>query len=188
MKVADKEPVQPISRLFADERNALNDDGFDRYVLMAALATCLHAADLIQNVFAIGDFAKHGVTPTLDVLSSVVEKIIVLHVDKKLCGGGMRVLSSCHSDGATVVSQPIISFVFHWRFGVLLFHVGGKSATLNHKVVDDAVKNSAVIEAVCYVREEVINGLRRVVPIELERHGPDGGRHQYLCCWHGNLR
>ena len=87
MKIADEESMHLSSCLFADERDALDNDGLNRYVLMACLATRLNAADFVQSFLAIGYFAEHGITPSLDIFSSVIEEIIILHIDKKLCGG-----------------------------------------------------------------------------------------------------
>ena len=63
----------------------------------------------------------------------------------------MRILSTCHSDSAALVLQPVIRFVLDGRLRCLLLHIGSKTPALNHEVIDDAMENSVVIEAARHV-------------------------------------
>jgi len=52
---------------------------------MAALATSLHGANFIEHFLALRDFTEDGVAPALHVLAGVVQEVVILHIDKKLC-------------------------------------------------------------------------------------------------------
>lgn len=99
----------------------------------------------------------------------------------------MRVLCSRHGDSAAIVFQAIIRFVFNRRIGFFLLHISVEAATLNHEIVDNAMKYGLIVGAVGHIGKKIINGFGSVIRIKLERDRSDGGRHQYLYCWHRNL-
>ena len=81
----------------------------------------------------------------------MVEEVVVLHVDEELRGGRMGVLCARHGDCPALVLQPVVGFILDRCLRRLLLHVRGKTAALNHKVIDDPMKNSTVIEAASHV-------------------------------------
>ncbi len=88
----------------------------------------------------------------------MVEKRIVNQVDEKLAGRAVHGLGAGHGQRAAEVFQAVIRFIFNWRTIVLLAHVGGHAAALDHEVGNDPMKNSAVVEAILYVGEKVRRG------------------------------
>ena len=69
-----------------------------------------------------------------------------------------------------------------------MFHVSCETAALNHEVIDDPVKNRAVVEAIRDIRQEILHRLRSIVCVELQGHGADSGGHQDMRSWHEYLR
>ena len=75
----------------------------------------------------------------------------------------MWVLCSSHCQGVLVVFQAIVGFVTNSRVRVFLAHTRHETATLNHEIVNDAVKYGAVVMALVHVRQEVLCAQRRIV-------------------------
>ena len=98
----------------------------------------------------------------------MVEEAVVLDVDEKLRGGGMRVVGARHGDGVAVVLQAVVGFILDRRAGRLLLHARLEAAALDHEAVDDAVKDRAVVMAGLNVVNEVLDGFRRFVGIQFE--------------------
>ena len=111
----------------------------------------------------------------------MIQEVIVLHINEKLSGGRVRVLSPCHSDGATRILKAVVGLVFYGRLRLFLFHVRSKSSSLNHEIINDAVKNGAVIESVRHVGQEVLDRLGRMLCVELQSDRANGGGHQDGC-------
>src|SRR5690554_6621926 len=65
--------------------SALDDDGFDRNMLVRADAVYRACADGVHHVHAGRDLAEYGVA--VAVWFRVIESGIVDEVDEKLCGG-----------------------------------------------------------------------------------------------------
>ena len=151
---------------------------------MAALAASLHAANFIEDFFALCDLTEDGVAPALHVLASMIQKVVILHIDEELCRSGVGVLSPRHRNGAALIFQAVVRFVIDGGLSRLLFHVGGKSAALNHKIVNDSMENRAVVEATIRVRQKILDGLWRLVGIEFKCHLTDGRGDGYVRCWH----
>ena len=86
----------------------------------------------------------------------MVEEFVVVDVDEKLRTGRVRVVGTSHGNGADGVAWATLGFDLNtlvldgWsgRF----FHVASViAATLDHEVIDDTVKNQAVVMAVSHI-------------------------------------
>ena len=102
---------------------------------------------------------------------------------KKLRGGTIRIGRARHRDGATLVVGSLGAFVFYRRIGFLLLEraicIGREAATLDHKTLDDAVKNGAVVELIVGILQEVLNGFGRVFRVEFDVNVSHGGGHDH---------
>lgn len=152
--------MQP--RLLADG-HAVDHHVFYRYVLVHAAAAGFHAFDLVDHVHAFNHFSKHAVAPALHVFAAEVQEVVVSHVDKKLCGGGVRIVGACHCQGADGVFQTVVGFVLDGRVGRFLVHARLETAALDHEAVDHTVEDGVVVETGAAVVQEVFNGNRRFV-------------------------
>ena len=112
--------------------------------------------------------AEDRVTPALHVFAAVVEEVVVLHIDEKLGGGGVRLHGARHGDGAEIVLQAIVGLVLNRLAYCFLLHIGVEATTLDHEVIDDAVENGAVVEAVPGVLEKVGDGLGRFLGVQFQ--------------------
>ena len=73
-----------------------------------------------------------------------------------------------HRDRADVVLEAVPASFAIGSARRLLLHVRVEAAALDHEAVDDAVENGAVVVIVLHVLEEVLDGLRRLIGIQLE--------------------
>ena len=89
-----------------------------------------------------------------------VEPEIASLIDKKLGGGGVRIICSGHGDCSTDVVQLIDAFVFYRFPGFFLYVLGRKTAPLHHEVINDSMKDSAVIESRVNVRQKIFHCYR----------------------------
>ena len=97
-----------------------------------------------------------------------VEPEVASLIDKKLGGGGMRIHCSGNRYGTAIVGEAVVRLVFDWVGGRFLSHVGVETASLNHEVVDDPMKDGAVVEAVVNVRQKVFYCLWRFFPVQFK--------------------
>src|SRR5690606_17448894 len=139
--------TRPERTSLFNDRSFLDDYVFGRYVLMEAAATGLDVLDLVYDFSAFNDLGKHGVAPAIGSGSGVVQEVVVGHVDEELCGCRMRIGRACHGHGVTIVLQAVVGFVLDGVAGLLLLHPAFETTALDHEVVDDAMKDGAVIEA-----------------------------------------
>ena len=58
----------------------------------------------------------------------MVQKVIIIHIDKKLRGGGINHIRAGHGQRSGIVGQAISGFVFDGRLGRLLLHGLGKAS------------------------------------------------------------
>src|SRR5690554_176473 len=122
---------------------------------MHAAAGGFYGSNTLDHLHAGYHFTEHAVAPALDVLATVVEEIIVCHVDKELCGGRVGILGTGHRQGAGQVFQPVIGFVFDRLQGWLLIEILIEATTLNHETGNDAMEQCAVVVAGAYVLFEI---------------------------------
>ena len=134
---------------------------------MAALAGGGQCAYFVQNFSTLGNLAKYRIAPSLHIFAAVVEKIVVLHIDKELSGRRVGVGSAGHGDRAEIIFQAVVSFVLDGLAIGFLFHVSVETAALNHEVVYNPVKDSAIVETVSSVFEEIGNSFRRLFSVQL---------------------
>ncbi len=86
----------------------------------------------------------------------MVEKVVVVDVDEKLRTGRVWVVGASHGDSAGCVGRAILGFDLGTlvldRWSSRFFHVASViAATLDHEIIDDTVKNQAVVMAVSHI-------------------------------------
>src|SRR5207253_4991729 len=112
---------------------------------------------------------EHGITPALNVLAAVVEEAVVGNVDEELRGSRMRLHGTRHGDGVLVVGKTVVGFVLDaWTLVFLFFHAWLETAALDHEVADDTVENGVFVMAGFNVFEEVGNGDRGFLGVQLQ--------------------
>ena len=102
----------------------------------------------------------------------MVEKVVVVDVDEKLRTGRVWVVGTSHGDSADGVGRAILGFDLSTlvldRWSGRFFHVASViAATLDHEVIDDAVKNQAVVMAVAHIRQKILYGVGCFVGVQL---------------------
>jgi len=159
---------RPERSLCFDDYHRLNDNRFGGYILVTLATRCTNAAYFVQNLGALSDFAEYGVAPALHAFAAVIEKIVVLNVDKELGGSGMRVRGAGHGDGAKVILQAIVCFVLDWLTRDFLLHVRIETTALYHEVVNNPVKDGAIVVATPRIAEKIGDGFGRFISIQFE--------------------
>src|ERR1035437_10399101 len=86
----------------------------------------------------------------------------------------IRVAGAGHRNRAEVVLQTVVGFQGNGRARGLLVEAGVKAATLDHEVIDYAVKDGAIVVFVLHVVQKVFNRLGRLVGIKF--------KHKVPCC------
>src|ERR1035441_5360406 len=102
--------------------HALHDDGLDRDVIEAALTPGLDGGDFVDDIHPFGDTRKHGITK---VAARMIERTVVLQIDKELRGRAVDVIGARHGERAALVLDVIVRLVLDWRVSALLRHVFG---------------------------------------------------------------
>ena len=139
-------PFQAAFGLF-NNINFFDFNGLQGHIAMPHFVARARFGDFIDHIHALAHFAKHGIAVVLIGGRGVIERRVVGNVDEKLAGSGMRSGGARHGDCADCVFQAVGGFVSNRRIGGFLQHIGREAATLNHKAVDYAVENGAVIKA-----------------------------------------
>ena len=80
----------------------------------------------------------------------------------------MRVGGARHRDSVLVVGQTISCLILNRCIGFLLFHAVLESATLNHEIVDHAMKNGVVIKTAIHIFQKILHGIRSFLGIQLQ--------------------
>lgn len=70
-----------------------DDYGFNRHVVVVAVAFGGHAFDGVNDILAFYHFAEYGVAPAVQAWGGVVEEVVVFGVDEELGGGAVRVIN-----------------------------------------------------------------------------------------------
>ena len=133
---------------------------FHGNVLMEAVTPGFYAFDLVNNVHAVNYFAKYGITPTLYAFAGEIQEVVIFDVDKKLGGSGMGILGAGHGDGARIILQAIVGFVFDWVFSAFLLHIFIETAALDHEAINYPVEDGSVIVTIVNIAHEVLYGDR----------------------------
>ena len=82
----------------------------------------------------------------------------------------MWVHCTSHGDGAAVVLQAGISFIFNRLISAFLTHVGIKTAALHHKIVDHSMEDGSVVVPALSILYKISNGGWRFIGIQLQHH------------------
>ena len=115
----------------------------------------LDRGDLVDHVHPFGDARKNRIA---EVASLMVKKVIVLQVYEKLRRGAVDVVRPRHRQATARVLQAVVRLILDRRPVLLLAHVLGKAAALDHEARDDAVKDRAIEEFVADVLKEIFHG------------------------------
>ena len=88
---------------------------------------------------------------------------------EELRGGRMRLHGTGHGDGVLVVGEAVVRFVLDaWALVFLFFHARLETAALDHEVTDDTVENGVFVVACVHVLDEVGDGDRRFLGVQLD--------------------
>src|SRR5438552_10769241 len=115
--------------------------------------------NLFEHVIAFYQFAERGVL--------VIDKVGVAMTDKELAAGRIRIIRSRHGKNAAVVLAIVefgLDFVARIARSPLGFLAGilcQRIAALNHKILNDTMETSAVIESLPGKGLEVFDRFRR---------------------------
>lgn len=142
------------------DKDGLNDDGLDGYVGVNALAARAYFGNFIDHGMAGSDLAKYGVAPAAGGFVLVVQKVVVGHVDEKLAGGRVWGIQASHSHAVALVFEAVVGFAVDGFAGGFGIHVGVKATTLDHKAIDNTMKNGAIVMALTGIGDEIGYGLR----------------------------
>ena len=113
-------------------------------------------ADGIHHIHAIGYFAEYGITEALRSWCCVIKETVLTNIDEELAGGTVDDIGACHGDRTMIILKPVCGFILDGRLLVaLVAHVGSQATALNHKAVDDPVKDGVFVEAVIGVSDKV---------------------------------
>src|SRR6056297_358770 len=148
--------------------NGLDNDRFLRYVLVAASAGCRYVANFLQNVLTTDNPAEYRITPALHRFAAMVEEVVVLDVEEELGGSRVGIHGPRHGNGAEIVLQAIVGLVLDRVTRRALRHVGVETATLDHEVVDNAVKNCAIVMPAAGVGDKVLHCSGRALGVQLQ--------------------
>src|SRR6266545_2422766 len=146
----------------------LDDDVLYGHVGVSPAFAGLDPLDFVDDVPAFDDLSEHAVAPSLGAGRRVIQEAVVLDVDEELARGGMRLGSPRHGHGIAVVLEAVAGLVLDGSFGRLLAHSRLEAAALDHKAVDDAVEHGVGVEPRFDVGEEILDGLRRALGVQLE--------------------
>ena len=80
----------------------------------------------------------------------------------------MRLRGAGHRDGAARVGQAVGRLVLDRRPRLPLLHAGLETAALDHEILDDAVKDRAVVRLVIHIGKEILDRLRRFVCVQFD--------------------
>ena len=80
------------------------------------------------------------------------------------------------------LDRPLPDSFLIGGLGLLLLHAGLEAAALDHEVGDDAVEDGAVVELVVDVAEEVRDGDRGLVGVQLDLDGARASLHHDRGC------
>ena len=88
---------------------------------------------------------------------------------------------ACHRDAVRHVAQAVVSFILNGVASCFLSHARLKPTTLDHKVIDDTVKNSAVIMTVFDVLHKIGDAFGGFYFIKFKNDVAEAGSEFYFC-------
>ncbi len=83
---------------------------------------------------------------------------------------------------ATRIANTVLGFIANRFIGGFLYHACTKSASLDHKIRDDAVDQRAVIEARACVGQELLDAFRRLVGEKFKYEWTESGLYVNCGC------
>ena len=144
---------------------------------MSGLTAGWHDSDFIQDILALDHLAKYGIAPSLHVFARKVKEIVVGYVYEKLSSRRVRIHGACHGYGASIIFKTIVVFLLDRRICRFLLHFSIETAALDHKIVNDAVEDSAVVISALSVFDKVGNGRRRFFAVQFQGYVSEEGFH-----------
>ena len=124
-------------------------------------------ADSVHNIHALGHIAESGIL--------TVQESGVLMDDEELGAGAVGILGAGHGDAATGVRQGVLVAVLSELAHNIGFAAAGAVAVgvtaLHHKACNDAVESQAVIETGLCQIDEVGDGNRSYIAVQLHGDG-----------------
>src|SRR5690625_4612348 len=111
---------------------------------MHPLAACFYILDGINYLSALDDLAKYRIAPAIGSRVGEVEEIIICHIDKELCSGGVWIVGARHGDGVLIVFQAIIRLIFDGSPGLLLLQARFRTTALNQDLKITRLNSSHV--------------------------------------------
>src|SRR5690606_37961180 len=94
--MSDASHTVPGRVMLFNDGGFLDDDVLGGYVLVKALAACLDAFDLLDDLGALDDLAEDGVAPAVGRGRGEVQEVVVGDVDEELGSGRVRVAGAGH--------------------------------------------------------------------------------------------
>ena len=70
---------------------------------MTRAVTRRNGSDFIEHAIALDHFTEYSVAPALHVFTGVVQKIVILNVDKKLSSSAVGIHGARHCNSAVVI-------------------------------------------------------------------------------------
>lgn len=153
-----------------------------------------YGSHLVDDVHPLNYFTEDSIAVALGCLTLEIQETIVHIVDEKLRRSGLWVGGSGHCNCAAIIQKTIVRFVFDRGLGAFLIPFLSESTTLCHEVLNDAVKDGAVVETILHVTEEVGSGHRGLFSVELDHDIAEagvqlnfrcGGGHRCFLRWFG---
>ena len=131
----------------------LHGNGFDFLLIQRTILIIrVFLGNAVYHIHTFGDFAKACVS-AVQMRSSLVH-------NEELASGRVGMHSSCHGENTLRVAQIILETVlikFSFDGISRAAHAGSvRAAALNHKAIDDTVKDEAIIEAFFYKTDEIV--------------------------------
>ena len=146
---------------------------------MRAFVAGGNAFHFIDHAVTFGDLSKHRVSPPLGCFGGMIQEIIIFDIDEELVCGAVGIRCTGHGNGVRVVFQHVVRFIDNGVFGGFLCHIFGEAAPLNHKSVNDPVKDGAVVMTVIDVGQKVFHGLRGFFFIKFQKNVAHTGFYFY---------
>lgn len=78
-------------------------------------------ADCFDNVEPLDNLAEDSITIALRCRRLMIQEAVVDGVDEKLRGGAVNNPGASHGDGAAIIFQTVVGFVFDLGFGLFGF-------------------------------------------------------------------
>ncbi len=136
---------------------------------MSTAIAGFNGVDLIYNVHACRDTTEDSVAYAVLRLG-LVKKSVIGRIDKELAGRTVRNVGSRHSDRVLFILQSIPRLILDWGPCFLRAHIGSHASALNHKTLDDSMKNGSVVMTILGILQEVCRRNRSLLGVEFDRN------------------